>query len=36
MILAHVTSQPFPLWDWGWVWAMVAVLDANAERFFGM
>jgi len=29
MILAHVTSTPFPVWDWIWVWSFLGALDAN-------
>ncbi|KAF7347234.1 Choline ethanolaminephosphotransferase [Mycena venus] len=29
MILAHVTSSPFPWWDWMWVWSLVGAVDAN-------
>lgn len=35
MILAHVTSTPFPVWDWIWVWSALAALDANIPRLFG-
>ncbi|KAG8874511.1 hypothetical protein FRB98_008388 [Tulasnella sp. 332] len=36
MILAHVTHQRFPYWDWSWVFTGILVMDANAERLFGM
>lgn len=29
MILAHVTSTPFPIWDWIWIWSFLGALDAN-------
>ncbi|KAF8816219.1 Choline/ethanolaminephosphotransferase [Phlegmacium glaucopus] len=29
MILAHVTSTPFPAWDWIWIWSFLGALDAN-------
>ncbi|KIM38244.1 hypothetical protein M413DRAFT_447989 [Hebeloma cylindrosporum] len=29
MILAHVTSTPFPVWDWVWVWSIAGAMDAN-------
>ncbi|KAG8900825.1 hypothetical protein FRB99_005748 [Tulasnella sp. 403] len=35
MILAHVTHQKFPYWDWSWVWTGMAALDANSMRLFG-
>ncbi|QRV95129.1 CDP-alcohol phosphatidyltransferase [Ceratobasidium sp. AG-Ba] len=35
MILAHVTGQPFPMLDVGWVWAAVAVVDAWSWKLFG-
>ena len=34
MILAHVSKQPFPWWDWMWVWSIVGALDANMPRLF--
>lgn len=37
MILAHVTSTPFPVWDWMWVWSLACAVDANlpllADRY---
>lgn len=36
MILAHVTSQPFPWWDSMWIWSIVGALDANLPRIAGM
>ncbi|KAJ8489961.1 hypothetical protein ONZ45_g13371 [Pleurotus djamor] len=35
MILAHVTSQKFPLWDWMWIWSIVGALDANLPSIAG-
>lgn len=35
MILAHVTHQKFPYWDWSWVLVSVAAIDANAGFLFG-
>lgn len=35
MIIAHVTSTRFPLWDWMWIWSMIGAADANAQRLFG-
>lgn len=35
MILAHLTLQPFPMFDVGWVWAAVAVVDAWSWKLFG-
>ncbi|TFK56424.1 Choline/ethanolaminephosphotransferase [Heliocybe sulcata] len=35
MILAHVTSQPFPWWDGMWVWVAVGALDINLPRILG-
>lgn len=29
MILAHVTSSPFPYWNWLWLWFALGALDAN-------
>ncbi|KAG5641324.1 hypothetical protein DXG03_005481, partial [Asterophora parasitica] len=29
MILAHVTSTPFPTWDWVWIWSIIGAVDAN-------
>lgn len=29
MILAHITSTPFPLWDWLWIWSVIGAVDAN-------
>ncbi|KAF8167153.1 choline ethanolaminephosphotransferase [Crassisporium funariophilum] len=33
MILAHVTSTPFPVWDWIWIWSFLGALDANLPMF---
>ncbi|KAJ7508427.1 Choline/ethanolaminephosphotransferase [Mycena galericulata] len=35
MILAHVTSTPFPWWDWMWVWSLVCAVDANLPLLAG-
>jgi len=35
MILAHVTSGPFPRWDWIWVWSVVGAVDANLPHLIG-
>ncbi|KAJ7447209.1 Choline/ethanolaminephosphotransferase [Mycena latifolia] len=35
MILAHVTSSPFPWWDWMWVWSLLAAVDANLPLLAG-
>ncbi|KAG5338537.1 hypothetical protein C0989_007131 [Termitomyces sp. Mn162] len=35
MILAHVTSTPFPRWDWIWIWSIIGALDANLPRIIG-
>lgn len=35
MIIAHVTSTRFPLWDWMWIWSLIGAADANAQRLFG-
>lgn len=35
MILAHVTSTPFPMWDWMWIWSIIGALDANLPRLIG-
>lgn len=32
MILAHVTSTPFPWWDWMWIWSIIGAVDANLPR----
>jgi len=34
MILAHVTSTPFPMWDWVWIWSIVGAIDANLPLLF--
>ncbi|KAH9486034.1 Cholinephosphotransferase 1 [Psilocybe cubensis] len=33
MILAHVTKDKFPVWDWVWVWSFLGGLDANLPLF---
>jgi len=35
MILAHVTSSPFPWWDWMWVWSLAGAVDANLPLLVG-
>ncbi|KDN39356.1 hypothetical protein RSAG8_08873, partial [Rhizoctonia solani AG-8 WAC10335] len=35
MILAHVTHQPFPMFDAGWIWAAVSLVDAWSWKLFG-
>jgi ethanolaminephosphotransferase len=35
MILAHVTKQPYPLWDWMWLWSIVGAFDAALPVIFG-
>ncbi|CAE6477493.1 unnamed protein product [Rhizoctonia solani] len=35
MILAHVTHQPFPMFDAGWIWAGVSLVDAWSWKLFG-
>ncbi|KAG6818373.1 hypothetical protein H0H93_005495 [Arthromyces matolae] len=35
MILAHVTSTPFPTWDWIWIWSIIGAVDANLPRIIG-
>ncbi|KAG7100139.1 hypothetical protein E1B28_001919 [Marasmius oreades] len=35
MILAHVTSMPFPLWNWIWIWSIIGALDVNLPRLIG-
>ncbi|RDB19530.1 putative CDP-alcohol phosphatidyltransferase class-I family protein C22A12.10 [Hypsizygus marmoreus] len=35
MILAHVTSTPFPRWDWIWIWSVIGAVDANLPRVIG-
>ncbi|KAF9055620.1 Choline/ethanolaminephosphotransferase [Panaeolus papilionaceus] len=32
MILAHVTSTPFPTWDLIWVWSLLGAADANLPK----
>jgi len=29
VIMAHVTSTPFPAWDWLWMWSIAGAVDAN-------
>ncbi|RXW17687.1 hypothetical protein EST38_g8165 [Candolleomyces aberdarensis] len=35
MILAHVTSAPFPLFDWIWIWSIIGAVDANLPHLIG-
>lgn len=35
MILAHITSQNFPLWDPMYIWTIVGAIDANMPILFG-
>lgn len=35
MILAHVTSTPFPRWDWMWIWSIIGAVDANLPHILG-
>jgi len=35
MILAHITSTPFPWWDWMWIWSVLGAVDANLPRLTG-
>lgn len=35
MILAHVTSSPFPYWDWMWIWSIIGAVDANLPHILG-
>ncbi|KAI0308381.1 Choline/ethanolaminephosphotransferase [Multifurca ochricompacta] len=35
MILAHVTSQPFPLWDSMYIWTIIGAVDANMPVLIG-
>ncbi|KAF8079248.1 CDP-alcohol phosphatidyltransferase-domain-containing protein [Lyophyllum atratum] len=35
MILAHVTSTPFPQWDWVWIWSIIGAVDANLPHILG-
>ncbi|KAF8899396.1 Choline/ethanolaminephosphotransferase [Infundibulicybe gibba] len=35
MILAHVTSTPFPCWDWIWIWSIIGAVDANLPHILG-
>jgi ethanolaminephosphotransferase len=34
MILAHVTSQPFPIFDGMWIWTAALAVDQNMEWLF--
>ncbi|KAJ8085164.1 hypothetical protein PM082_003949 [Marasmius tenuissimus] len=35
MILAHVTSMPFPMWNWMWIWSIIGAVDVNLPRLIG-
>lgn len=35
MILAHVTSGPFPSFDWVWIWSALGVLDMKLPDLLG-
>ena len=35
MILVRIASQPFPLWDWMYVWTIIGTIDANMPILFG-
>ncbi|KAF5384938.1 hypothetical protein D9615_000984 [Tricholomella constricta] len=35
MILAHVTSTAFPVWDWVWIWSIIGAVDANLPHIIG-
>ncbi|KAI0319538.1 Choline/ethanolaminephosphotransferase [Amylostereum chailletii] len=35
MILAHVTSEPFPWWDSLWLWSILGAVDANLPWLIG-
>ncbi|KAJ2912227.1 hypothetical protein MD484_g8183, partial [Candolleomyces efflorescens] len=35
MILAHVTSAPFPVFDWIWIWSVLGAVDANLPYLIG-
>jgi ethanolaminephosphotransferase len=34
MIIAHVTSQPFPVWDPMYIWSIIGAIDANMPFLF--
>ncbi|CAA7265644.1 unnamed protein product [Cyclocybe aegerita] len=36
MILAHVTKDKFPIFDWVWAWSALGAIDANLPRVFGI
>lgn len=36
IILARVTMQPFPVWEWTWVWSVIGAIDVNLSRLNGM
>ena len=35
MIIAHVTSQPFPVWDSMYIWSIIGAIDANLPFLLG-
>ncbi|KAH9957555.1 CDP-alcohol phosphatidyltransferase-domain-containing protein [Lactifluus volemus] len=35
MIIAHITRQPFPVWDPMYLWSIVGAIDANMPLLFG-
>jgi len=35
LILAHVTNQPFPIWDPMWIWLAIAAVDINSLAILG-
>jgi len=35
MIIAHVTSQPFPVWDPMYIWSIIGAIDANLPFLLG-
>ena len=35
IIIAHVTIQPFPVWDPMYIWSIVGAIDANMPTLFG-
>jgi ethanolaminephosphotransferase len=35
MIIAHVTSQPLPVWDPMYIWSIIGAIDANMPALFG-
>jgi ethanolaminephosphotransferase len=35
MIIAHITRQPFPVWDPMYLWSIIGAIDANMPLLFG-